>query len=783
MGGATVSLIKAADSSLVKLAVTKANGAYSFSGVKEGLYKVLISYVGFKPVYSSKFPLGAADVTLPDATLSKTPGNLGAVTVAARRPMVEVRADRMILNVEGTINATGSNALELLRKSPGVLMDKDDNISLSGKNGVQVYIDGRTTPLSGQDLATYLKTLQSSQIEAIELITNPSAKYDAAGNAGIINIKLLKNKAFGTNGSVNAGWNIGYTAKYNAGASLNYRNQHINLFSTYSFSYVPNETQLSIYRTVMDSIFDQQGAVQDLRKAHSFKVGADYFLNKKNTLGVMVNGLIADPGSSTYGKTFISPIGAATASRILVADNSTALRRRNANVNLIYNYTDPKGTSLAVNADRGSYDFNSDQVQRNFYYDPTGQVKQNSIIHHMISPAQIHIYSVKADYEQNAGKGKLSLGAKSAWIKTDNDFQRFNVNSPVEDLDKDRSNRFEYKERITAGYVNYNRQYKKLLVQAGLRIENTISEGISSGLKYNGSGYSPNNTSFRRPYTDLFPSAAITCTKNPTKQWGLSYSRRIDRPAYGDLNPFEFKLDEYTFMKGNVNLHPQYTNSFGITHTYKYKLNLVLNYSHVKDLFIQLIDTTETSKAFISKKNLATQDIVSLNVNYPFQYKAYSLFANVSTNYSKYRADFGAGRIIDLRAYGLNVFAQNSLKFAKSWTAELSGFYNAPTVYMGSFRGKAMYNVDAGVSKQCMNGRATMKASVSDVFQTMQFRATSDFAGQVMRVKYRQESRQFKLSLAVRFGNMGVKPARQRATSAEEELKRVQQSNGVMGGN
>ncbi len=135
------------------------------------------------------------------------------VTVTAKKPMVEVKADKTILNVEGTINATGSNALELLRKSPGVLLDKDDNISLAGKNGVQVYIDGRSTPLSGQDLANYLKTLQSSQIEAIELITNPSAKYDAAGNAGIINIRLVKNKSLGTNGSVNAGWNIGIYRK------------------------------------------------------------------------------------------------------------------------------------------------------------------------------------------------------------------------------------------------------------------------------------------------------------------------------------------------------------------------------------------------------------------------------------------------------------------------------------------------------------------------------------------------------------------------------------------
>jgi len=312
-----------------------------------------------------------------------------------------------------------------------------------------------------------------------------------------------------------------------------------------------------------------------------------------------------------------------------------------------------------------------------------------------------------------------------------------------------------------------------------------VSKGVSTGLKYDGSSYATSTSSFKRTYTDLFPSAAITFNKNPMKQWSLTYSRRIDRPAYQDLNPFEFKLDEYTFQKGNINLRPQYTNSFGITHTYKYKLNITANYSHVKDMFTQLIDTAEKTKAFISKKNLAEQDIVSLTISYPFQYKTYSLFTNISSNYSKYHADFGTGRKVDLGAFGFNFFAQNSLKFGKTkaWTAEVSGFFNAPTIYQGSFKGKSLYSVDAGLQKQVMKGRATIKTSVSDVFHTMRFRATSDFAGQSTHFSSRWESRQFKLAFNLRFGNNGVKPARQRSGGADDELKRTQQSGGVGIGN
>ena len=783
LGGTTISLLKTSDSTVIKLAVSKENGAYTFTGINEGSYRVSASHIGYKTVFSASFVVSATDITVPDLRLSRMEGGLSNVTVVSTKPMVEVRADKTILNVEGTINAVGSNALELLRKSPGVLLDKDDNISLAGKNGVQVYIDGRVTPLAGADLASYLKTLQSSQIEAIELITNPSAKYDAAGNAGIINIKLKKNKSLGTNGSVNAGWNIATYAKYNGGASLNYRNKKINIFSTYSFNHGINQNSMTINRTVLDSLFDQHGSFRMVANAHNYKLGADYFLDKKNTLGVIVNGTLANPSITNYSHTVISNTTSKTVNRILIADNSSSMKRHNTNINLNYNYADAKGYNLTVNADHGHYELGNDQFQPNYYFDPSGQTQLSSTIYRMLSPADIDISSVKADYEQNFRKGKLGIGAKSAWVETDNNFQRFNVLSTNEELDRDRSNHFVYKENINAGYINYNRQYKKFMIQMGLRVENTVSKGVSTGLKYDGSGYIESVSAFKRTYTNLFPSAAITFNKNPMKQWSLTYSRRIDRPAYQDLNPFEFKLDEYTFQKGNINLRPQYTNSFGITHTYKYKLNVTLNYSHVKDMFTQLIDTAEKSKAFISKKNLATQDIASLTISYPFQYKSYSLFTNISSNYSKYHADFGSGRKVNLDAFGFNFFAQNSLKFAKTWTAELSGFFNAPTIYQGSFKGRSMYSLDAGLQKQIMKGRATIKTSVSDVFRTMRFRATSDFAGQSTTFTSRWESRQFKLSFNLRFGNNGVKPARQRAGGAEDEQKRVQQGGGVGIGN
>jgi iron complex outermembrane receptor protein len=775
--GATISLLK--DSSVVKLAVSKDKGAFSFSGIADGTYRVSASHVGFAPFVSAPFTVSGKSVTLPDLQIVKASAGMQGVVVTAKKPIVEVKADKTILNVEGTINATGSDALELLRKSPGVTVDKDENLSLSGKNGVQVYIDGRPSPLTGQDLAQYLKSMQSSQVEAIEIITNPSAKYEAAGNAGIINIRLKKNKSLGTNGSVSGGWNIGTYAKYNAGISFNHRNQNINIFGNYGYNQGRNINSITLNRTVLDTLFDQKGSFMMRNQSHNFKVGADYFINKKSTVGVMVNGNLATPEISNYSRTPISYIPTGVVDRILVADNSSEMKRNNLNYNLNYSFNDPKGTSLTLNADHGNYDLNSDQMQPNTYFDASGSTKLNTVVYQMIAPTDINISSFKADYEQNFMGGKLGLGGKTAFITTDNNFQRYNVFGSTRELDQERSNRFEYTENINALYANYNKAFKGFMIQAGLRMENTTSEGVSNGMEKKGSGYVPYLSSFRRSYTDLFPSAAITFNKNPMSQFGITYSRRIDRPYYQDLNPFEFKLDEYTFQKGNINLRPQYTNSFGVTHTYKFRLNTSLNYSHVNDMFTQLIDTADRSKAFMSKRNLAEQDIISLNVSYPFQYKSYSVFANINANYSHYEADFGEGRKIDLNVTGFNFFAQNSLKFAKTWTAELTGFYNAPTVHMGSIRAKSMWGMDAGFQKQVMKGKANLRASVSDVFNTMKFRGTIDFAGQKTINSAKWESRQFRLGFSYRFGNSQVKAARQRNSGADDEMKRAQQSGGT----
>lgn len=773
VGQAVVTLRKSTDSSIVKINGTDQLGHYQFKPVPTGRYWVQVTHIGYKPANSSFFVVGDTSVKeLPAAILKKLSGNLKEVVVTSARPLIEVKADRIVMNVEGTINAIGQNVLELLKKSPGVIVDKDGGLSMSGRNGVQVFIDGKPSPLTDKDLADYLASLQSAGVGAIDIIANPSSRYEAAGNGGIINIRLKKNKAYGTNGMVTAGFNIGHYPKYLGGLSLNHRGEKTNLFLNYNYSGGQFASYVDQYRLLLDTSFNQRSVNNSHNQRHNIKAGMDYFINNRNTLGMMINSSFS--GNTLYANSnnIISNTVTNEVNKLLVANNSSKGRRDNTTVNLNYHYTDTLGHDLSIDGDYGAYKIRGNQMQPNEYYDPSGKNLLYSYVYNMISPTDIDIYSVKLDYEQNAMKGKLGIGAKSSFVTSYNDFQQYNIFGSNSIQDTLRSNDFRYKENINALYLNYSRSFKHFSFQAGLRAENTNSTGTSAGYKLQDSKYVNYDSTFNRHYTDLFPSAGFTFNPSPVQQWSINYSRRIDRPAYRDLNPFEFKIDDYTFRKGNTELQPQYTNSIGITHMYKQRLTTTLNYSHVKDVFTVLTDTTDKSKTFITKRNLAFQDIVSLNISYPFQYKWYSFFGNINAFYTIYNANFGPGRDIDLRMFTVNAYIQQTFDLGKGWTGELTGFYTSPAIIQGTFKNKEVWSVDAGIRKVVMKNKGIVQVSVSDIFNTSYYRATSIFSGQTVITKNREESRQLKLNFSYRFGNSRIKPLRQHKGGAEDEGKR-----------
>ncbi|TXH22830.1 MAG: TonB-dependent receptor [Chitinophagaceae bacterium] len=768
----SMTLLKTSDSSIVKMSASDKSGAYHIVGAPVGSFILSATSIGYTPFYKNVVIEEDKNITVETIILSKQSKELAGVTVQTKRPLVEAKADRMVVNIEGTINAIGNDGIELLRKSPGVLVDKDDNISLAGKNGVVIYVDGKQSPLKGTELANYLKSLQSSSIEAIELITNPSAKYDAAGNAGIINIKLKKNKAYGTNGAVTLGFAQGLYSRYNGGLSLNHRNKNLNIFGSYDYGYNKNKTKMNIATELMDSLIDQKNNMYVKTPSHNFKVGSDFFVSKKSTVGFLINGAYSDNNMALNGSSKFYPKNSNTLVKILEANSLINSNNNNTNFNTNYKFTSSDGKDFNFDIDYGMFRNKSGQYIPNIYYSPDMSTIYNQKIYRMDAPSDIDILSFKTDYEQNYRKGKLGFGAKMSHVKSDNILNRYNIINNNESYDNERSNRFLYKEIISALYVNYNKQYKGFLAQVGVRAEHTTSKGSSLGFKNN----AVYDSTFNRNYVDFFPSAAVTINKNPMSQWTLSYSRRIDRPAYSQLNPFEFLSNEYMYQKGNVYLKPQYTNAFTLTHVYKYKLTTTLSYSHIKDLFAQYLYTdsvgsngSKHTAVFQTTENLATQDVFNLNIGTPINKKWYNGYYNLTTTYNMYKSKKLGGSTNNINA---TLFGQNTFKLNKTLNGELSVLYISPFVWGGTFKGKAMHSIDLGLSKTILKGNGTLKASVSDIFNGMRF-VGYNVIGARSDVDVKWESRVFKLNFSYRFGGKQIKAARQRKTGIEDEKKRT----------
>ena len=777
---ATVMLHRASDSSMVKTGVTDASGNFEIEGIKAGQYFVAISFVGAKKGYSKSFAVTDGQTTaITPVKLSAAEKSMTGVTVTGsyKKPLIEVKADKTVFNVESSINATGSNAFELLQKSPGVVTDKDDNIIMKGKNGVKVYIDGRPTQLTSADLAAYLKSINSVDIESIETITNPSAKYDAEGNAGIINIKLKKNKKFGTNGTLTSGLNIGKRPKTNLGLSLNNRSKKVNLFSNYSNNWSDNINNFYFYRVQNGSVFDQTNELVSRGWSHNVKAGADIFLSKEHTIGFIATYNSNNSTPITNTRTVISNNITKKVDSILYSSNNLPTKTKNLNLNFNYHFTDSIGNDFELNFDHGTYRGRKSSFQPNSTYLPYPETFLAEEDYRNITPTNININSAKFDYEHPYKKSKLGVGAKMSGVTTDNTFDFYNVIAGNDYLDLNKSNSFEYKETITAAYVNYNHSLnQKWNFQAGVRMENTSSTGLLT----RADGQVQADNKVVRSYTDFFPSAAITFNQSADHILNLTYSRRIDRPNYQDLNPFEFRLNKFTYQKGNPFLRPQYTNSISLTHTFKYRFNTSLSYSHIADFRAQWIDTLDGSKSFLTQKNLASQNIWNINFSLPFQIaKWWSLYANINAYSSKYHAQLGDDQKVNITVNSGNLYGQNSFTLKDGFSAEVSGFVTAPSVWGGTIKSRAMGGMDIGFQKQIFNQKGNVKISFTDVFHTMRWYGTSDYNGSSFTGHGRWEAQQVRLNLTYRFGNNQVKAARQRKTASEEESQRLNSSGGL----
>lgn len=762
IANATISLLKTKDSSLFRSTITNANGEFELLFTDTVQLFLAVSATGYEPQM-----ININNRLFLTITLITSAKQLSNVVVTGKRPMIEVKPDKIIFNVENSINAIGNTGFDLLRKSPGVVIDNNENISLLG-TGVAVYIDNKPSPLTGTELAAFLKSLQSTDIEAIELIKNPSAKYDAAGTGGIINIKLKKNKNYGLNGNINAGYGVGIFSKYNTGMNLNYRNKKINIFGNYSNYWGNSRSFINLYREQADSIFDQKSKNFSKYRGHNMKAGMDYFINKKHTIGILASVFADDWTDNNLAITPIFERQTKIPGRTLVADNKSIGDKLNSNFNFNYKYNDTAGREWNTDIDFGIFNSYQDNLQPNRYQSPNMQTILEEKIYTIITDRSIQLFTFKSDYEQNLKGGRLGFGIKTSFVQTENKFEFSDVIANQNVIDQNRSNEFALTENINAAYINYKRKIKKWDMQLGLRGEQTNTRGLLSSTN------TQTDRDVKRNYLNLFPSFGISYGINQTNSINLNYSRRINRPGYQSLNPFESKLDELTYQKGNPFLRPEYTSSISMTHTYKYTLNTTIGYSRTTDFSTQITDTIEGKRNFIQQRNAGTQQNIYINISYPFNItKWWSVYANLSANRLINNVNLGMNRISNLAVTSWGFYNQHTITLPQKFSLEASGFYNSPSIWGGTFLNRAFWGVDAGLQKRLFKEKATLKLSVSDIFFSMQWRGISDFSGLYMDASGGWESRQFKLNFSYRFGRKEIKGQRNRSTGSEDINKRL----------
>lgn len=772
---ATITLIRAKDSSVAKISVADKSGKFAFEGVPDGKYLVSITAVGHSKGFSETFEISSLNTTVALKTIELVPvaKSIDGVTVTAKKPLIEQKLDRTIVNVEASVTAVGGSALEVLEKSPGVTVDKDGNISLKGKQGVIIMIDGRQSYLSGADLANLLKSMSASQLEQIEIMTNPPAKYDAAGNSGIINIKTKKNKQFGYNGSITTGYTQGIYPRFNESGNFNYRSGKVNLFSSLNYSRNHRRETLAITRNFREastkeilSVFDQDSRMTNESRFYSAKAGLDYFASKKTTLGFVVNGYY-NPSTwiSRTNTDILNPQNILLSQTKAFSQNDEKWKNFSANAYL-KTVLDSAGQELSTDLDYIQYRSTSEQPLISSYYNNAGQLTKTPDTLQGTLPQDITIYSAKVDYTKPLKKGaKFEAGIKSSYVKTDNNASYDSLRNGLLIHDFNRSNHFVYEENINAAYVNFSTPLgKKWSGQFGLRVENTNAKGnqLTTGAQ------------FKRNYTQLFPTAYLQYTANEKNQFVINYGRRINRPDYADLNPFIHFLDRYTFEQGNPDLKPQFSHNIELSHTYGGFLTTTLNYSKTNDIIQQVIEQREaTNETFIKKANIASQNQYGLSVTAFKQIKKWwsgSIYANVANNHFKGVVNN------DNISIGVTTFmtqVQQQFKWGKGWGAEVSGFYRTKGLE-GVIFIKDIAQVDAGFSKQVLKGKGTVKLNFRDIFRGAVYTGYSKYGTVDARFKDVNDQRAVALSFTWRFNKGKLKAnSGRREGGASDEQNRV----------
>jgi hypothetical protein len=771
----SVLLLQARDSGMVKTELTNEKGEFDLTLLASGEYFLKATLLGYETYTSAQITVNDSAISFPDIKLQSSDTKLNEVTVSAQKPFIEVHPDKLVVNVDNSIVSAGSSVMEILQRSPGVTVDDNDNISLKGKQGVNIMIDGRAVPIPAADLANMLKSMPAASIEKIEIISNPSAKYDAAGTAGIIDILTKKDKGMGWNGSINGSYGQGIYPKENAGFNLNYREKKLNVYVNYNANYREGFSHVDWNRSFYTNGVFNGAYIQDNYSVLTFHTntaaaGLDYNFTSKTTMGFSVTGQNYHLGTTGYYYAHVYDQNDQPQSDF--ATNNTSAGNWNnyaPNLHLLHKF-DSSGEQLTVDADYARYWNANTQDFTTHYYALNGTEFLPPYMLHGDINGVTQIRSLKIDYtEPLKNNAHVDAGFKTSYVTADNQPSFYNRSNGGNIFDSTKSDHFIYNEGITALYINAVKDWKKWSAQAGLRAEQTTVYGNEEVTAQ----------TFSNSYLKLFPSVAVQDHVNANNDIGATMSRRIERPGYDDLNPYKFFVDPSTYKEGNPYLNPALTWSAELSHTYKQRLVTSVSYSQTSNVITEVIlpSTTQDRVTIQTKKNLAQMTYYGLSGSYTIPvYKWWNSITNFNAYYGMYTGDL-ANTYLNAGKPTFDVYTSNKFTLPKDWSAEASFFYQAAQVY-GFLNLTPISMLNAGVQKNLYDKHLTLKVSANDVFWHGNESGSSYFTGYTQVFVAKHDTRQVTMSVVYRFGKKTVTPIRKHSGGAEEEKKRAGDQTG-----
>jgi len=708
------------------------------------------------------------NVTLPAITLGTK--ELKEVTVVSKIPVIQRYADKTVINVQQSILTVASSIFDVIQRSPGIQVDQNDNISMAGKAGVTVMIDGKITPMSGSDLANMLRGMPADAVDKIEFITNPSSKYDANGTAGIINVILRKDKRIGTNAVVNVSYGQGFYAKSNDGFSLNSRAKDFNFFMNANYSYNNNYHNAPRTRDFYNgNEFTGGYSETDFHtvtfQSETVRLGTDYFASKNTTMGIVLDGsnrLFAASGNTT-ANVFDSAYRPVSYNVTHSSVNSPAYNY-SGNFNLTHKF-DSVGRELLINLDYADFTSNSTQSYVTNYYNLNNDIISSPYLLYGNVPGQLNIYSFKADYDGKFGQGQLQAGVKTSYVTTDNNLKYYDGSNASAPLDTNQSNHFIYNENVDAAYVSYAQNMGKANIQLGIRAEQTIAEGdqVTTGQIFH-----INSLKF-------FPNIDLNDSISKNSQLGISLSRRLDRPTYEQLNPFRNYVDPSTYGEGNPSLLPQYAYSLQISETYMRNYSIALNCTRTTGIISEVwAPVAGNQEPVIAEKqvNLNENDYYGMDISAVTKITSWFTTTNIiDAYYTHYNANYMQASLNTLHFYW-NVNSDNVITLKNKLSLDINALYNSGNAD-GYLTEHPTSNVSIGIQKKILNDKGTIKLNATDIFYKSNFNGTANFTGYVENFDIRRDSRFVSIAFSYRFGGMPASRSMRSKGGAEEEKKRA----------